>query len=155
MIDLTLRIFGKPKAQPRARARKFGAHASVYDPGTSDHWKYLVAMAAKAHPDFPPEPFDVPLRVDIALFFPRPQRLLRKKSPEAPIPYDKKPDRDNSDKAILDALTQVGLWRDDALVCQGEPQKWYAAKDGRTGAAIRVTDALRTEPILRLTDTLL
>ena len=72
------------------------------------------------------------------VLFPRPARLNRKKDPVGRIPHTSKPDRDNLDKACLDALTQLQLWSDDDQVCAGEVSKWYAAKDERPGAIVRV-----------------
>lgn len=135
-------ISGEPKAQPRPRAfaKKFGAtySARIYDPGTAEGWKGLIAYWAKQHT--PETPMDGPVRVDVDFFFPRPARLMRKKDPEGPIRHTAKPDRDNLDKALLDTLTQLGFWRDDAQVCDGAPRKWYVAKDGTPGARIVIEE---------------
>lgn len=130
------RADGLPKAQPRAKATMRGKHAGVYDPGTSDGWKAIVALAARPHR--PVEPISGPVRVTIDLFFPRPKRLMRKSDPDYPIAHTSKPDRDNCEKAILDALTQDGWWHDDAQVCGGEVCKWYVSKGGRPGVQIEV-----------------
>jgi Holliday junction resolvase RusA-like endonuclease len=82
-----------------------------------------------------------PIQVDIDFFLPRPKRLCRKKDPDGPVPCDAKPDRDNLDKAVLDALTALGAWKDDCQVFNGFVCKWYASKAGRTGAIIRIYPA--------------
>lgn len=127
---------GIPKGQPRVRAFARGGHAAVYDPGTADGWKGSIALAAKSY--LPAIPFNCPIVCNLVFLFPRPARLMRKKDPEGRIPFTGKPDRDNSDKAVLDALTTIGMWRDDALVYDGRITKFYAAKDERTGCHIQI-----------------
>jgi len=129
-------VQGLPKGQPRAKACIRGTHAAVYDPGTAEGWKAQVALAAQ--PFLPPAPLDCPLRLTIVLFFPRPQRLMRAKDPEGPILCTAKPDFDNAAKAIADCLTQIGMWRDDKLVCSHMFEKYYTAKLSRPGAAIQI-----------------
>lgn len=133
---IVFRVDGVPKAQPRARARRSGKHAAVYDPGTAEGWKALVAAAAMPHR--PPVPWDGPIQVDIDFFMPRPKALMRSKDSEGLIPCWKRPDRDNLDKAILDILTQIGMWRDDCQVCGGYIRKWYHGKTGRPGAVVKI-----------------
>lgn len=137
---------GIPKGQPRARSRPRGR--GVYDPGTADGWKGDVQRAMLPH--LPPSPLDGLLRVDIAVYLPRPKtfsKLVReayggtKKIPAGPVYCPSKPDRDNLDKAVLDALVGMGLIRDDALVVAGSISKYYAGAGvygGRTGAEISI-----------------
>lgn len=132
MISFT--AYGVPKGQPRARATIRGKHAGVYDPGTADGWKAIVVAAGRTHR--PDAPLDGPIFVSINLFFPRPKRLMRKCDPDEAIWMTSKPDRDNCDKAILDALTQDGWWHDDAQVCDGFVRKFYVPKNGRPCAVI-------------------
>ncbi len=47
--------------------------------------------------------------------------------PSSPLFHTSKPDRDNLDKLVLDALTGV-FWVDDKVVCQGWLQKEYSDK---------------------------
>jgi Holliday junction resolvase RusA-like endonuclease len=70
------------------------------------------------------------VRVSWIAFFPRPKSLCRKKDPDGPIRHKKKPDRDNLDKTILDALTGV-ICKDDSQVCStGFMEMFYCAKPG-------------------------
>lgn len=137
-------IHGIPKGQPRPRAFVRNGHAAVYDAGTAEGWKSAIAIAAKTMR--PSSPLCGPVRVDAVYCFPRPKRLLRKCSPSGMIPHTAKPDRDNLDKATLDALTQIGFWRDDAQVCDGVTRKVYVAKDeAATGAWIRISVPVEDE----------
>jgi Holliday junction resolvase RusA-like endonuclease len=132
---------GIPKAQPRPRAfaRFIGgkAVARVYEAGTAEAWKGDIARAAQRHR--PARPIEGPIRVDIHFIFPRPKRLLKKKSPAGRIEHTAKPDRDNLDKAALDCLTTLGFWPDDAAVCKGGPEKSYAAIGEQPGAHFIIT----------------
>lgn len=128
------RVDGSPKGQPRPRRSKSGG---VYNPATANGWKRAVEIAARPH--LPPSPLIGPVCVDLDLLLPRPQRLYRKRGPAGEVPATCKPDRDNVDKATLDALTAVGMWRDDAQVCDGRIRKLYHAVGGKPGARITVS----------------
>jgi Holliday junction resolvase RusA-like endonuclease len=110
-IIARFRVDGIPKAQPRPRAfaRRFGTkfQARVYDAGTSEGWKSLVAAAAR--PFLPASPNESPMAVWMSFDLPRPGRLNKKKCSPDPIPATCKPDCDNFAKAILDALTAITL----------------------------------------------
>lgn len=127
-------VSGKPKGQPRPRAFTRGKHAAVYDPGTAEGWKGQVALAAREH--LPATPLDEPVYLSVVFFMPRPARLCRRKDPDGMIPHGAKPDGDNLLKAVLDALTQIGMWRDDSLVAGHRVLKLYHEKGGRPGAHI-------------------
>ena len=128
-------VYGEPKAQarPRAFARKVGGKffARVYDAGTAEHWKSEIATCAR--PFIPEKLLTGPVRVDLEFFFARPKSHYRagKHSNElrkdAPCWHTTKPDKENAEKAVLDALTRLGFWKDDAQVCDGRVTKRYAA----------------------------
>ena len=133
---------GIPKPQPRPRAfamRVKGtgkSSARVYNPGTAEAWKNDIAIAARDH--IPAEPLTGPIFCAIGFYLPRPKRLMRKKDPQHTLYHYRKPDRDNLDKAVLDALTHLGFWHDDAQVCEGGARKLYHTKTGRPGAYITI-----------------
>lgn len=129
-------VQGIPKGQPRPRAFARAGHASVYDPGTAEGWKGAIALAAR--PFLPTTPLNFPLRIDVAFFFPRPAKFMRKKDPEYPISCTAKPDVDNALKAVINCLTTIGMWRDDALICSSTVEKFYTAKESAPGAAIQI-----------------
>lgn len=131
-------VHGEPKGQPRPRAFARGGKARVYDPGTAEAWKGSIALAAGIAIQGPPPMLDAPLRVHVAFYFPRPARLLRKKDPDGLIPHTAKPDSDNAAKAVLDALTAIGMWRDDSLVCSLIAEKFYAARGKPSGALVQI-----------------
>jgi Holliday junction resolvase RusA-like endonuclease len=140
---------GEPKGQPRPRAfaRKFGDKwsARVFDSGTAEGWKGLVAMAAK--PFLPAQPIDRPLALSLHFYFPRPKYHYGRKQgktylkPDAPRYHTAKPDFDNTAKAVADALTQCGLWRDDALIVRCTVHKLYEQPYQRPGVRVLVEEA--------------
>ncbi len=145
-------VDGIPKAQPRPRAfaRKFPSGvvaARVYDAGTAEGWKSLIAEAARPHR--PAAPLEGPIRLDVDFFFPRPQSLNRKKDPDDEIPHTVKPDRDNLEKALLDCLKTIGVLKDDCQVCCGEVRKFYVRKGGRPGALVTIGLPIAPRPTLR------
>lgn len=142
---LTFFVVGLPKGQPRAKACRFGNVSRVYDPGTADEWKMFVRDAANKAWD--KVPWTGPLCVNITIYFPRPKAHFTKKGlrPDAPKFHTSKPDRDNCDKAVLDALTNLGLWKDDSQVATGTIKKLYQIQTntsaGMTGAYVEIKEA--------------
>lgn len=118
-------VNGIPKGQPRPRAFARNGKARVHDPCTAEGWKGLIALAAR--PLLPRTPLAGPIWVDRHFYFPRPKRLQRKRDPIDLIPHTAKPDIDNLDKALFDALTTLGVWRDDSLIFGGLGTKHYVA----------------------------
>ncbi len=139
----TIRVFipGDPKAQPRPR--RAGNRPGVYNPSTADAWKDQVKAAFFSYYDLM---IEGPIICNVKILFPRPQRLMTKKSPDGEIPHIAKPDRDNLDKSILDCLSGknkngkggIGVWKDDCQVYGGQVSKFYCAKDGVPGAWVEV-----------------
>lgn len=124
-------VVGVPKGQPRPRAFAFHGRARIYDPGTAEGWKSEIARAAKHH--LPKEPLEGPLRVSIEFRFPRPKSHFRKVKGQGVLKDDAavfhagKPDADNAAKAVLDAMTTLGFWKDDSQVAILSLAKTYAA----------------------------
>jgi Holliday junction resolvase RusA-like endonuclease len=141
---------GEPVAAPRMRARaylvtdeqkryirdKMGRpvpRAMVYDPGTADMWKGAVAREAKRYR--PPEPFEGPIHCRLEFRIQRPKSHFRTGRfaalllPDAPPWPASKPDADNYEKAVLDALTGI-MWGDDGQVCKVETIKFFSSSPG-------------------------
>ena len=129
MDSIVFTVDVTPKGQPRARAATANGKAWVYTPSSAAPYKLAVkAEAAKHRPE---KPIEGPVCADITFTFPRPKSHYRKDGTlkeGAPVFHTKKPDRDNCDKAVLDAITQVGgFWNDDAQVCDGRLLKVYGS----------------------------
>lgn len=128
---MTLYVMGRPKAQPRARRSKSGG---MYTPSTADEWKTAIIDAAvRAGLTHRPKG---PVAVKIRFELPRPKRLAFAKDP---VPHVAKPDVDNLEKAVLDALTTAGAWLDDSQVYDIRSTKLYAERDANPGAWIFLT----------------
>lgn len=141
-------VQGHPKGQPRMRAfaRRMGEKviARVYDGGSAEGWKGQVALAAKEY--LPVPPFEIPVVLHLEFYFPRPRSHYRagKRSAElrdsAPGYFTSRPDADNLSKAVMDALTVLRMWRDDAQVVHLIARKLY--DDGRgPGCIISIREA--------------
>jgi Holliday junction resolvase RusA-like endonuclease len=119
-------VNGVPKAQPRPRMTASG---HVYNPSSADAWKEQVKASFYScrRPTI-----TAPVRLRVSFFLPRPKGM--KTAGEYAVPHGKKPDVDNLLKAVMDAMTDAGVWKDDALVYATEVSKWYANR--KTGAQI-------------------
>lgn len=131
-----------PVSQPRQRHRiqktAVGAFVRNYTPAKHrvNDFKATVRLAAAQAYSGPP--LTGPLSLTAVFVFPRPSRLLWKKRPMPRLPHSVKPDRDNCEKALLDALKGT-LFVDDAQVCDGPIQKCYAAGDEQPHVEVVVT----------------
>ena len=125
-------VHGEPKAQPRPKAFARNGKAGIYDPGTAEGWKGAIAASLQAHAG---KAITDALRVDLVFYFPRPKshfgtgKNATTLKLSAPIWHTKKPDIDNLEKAVYDALSEksgIGLWKDDTQVVKSRPEKRYA-----------------------------
>lgn len=100
---------------------KFGTkwQARVYDAGTAEGWKSQIATSWKENKPADFVQFTGPVGLFITFLIPRPKsHFLRSGLREtAPFYCMKKPDVDNYAKAVMDALTVLGVFVDDSLVC--------------------------------------
>lgn len=129
-MRIDLEIPGIPIAQPRVKATAFGKRARVYTPNTNGIADYKAAIRMVAHAAFTGELLDCPVRVNCEFVFPRPAghygtgRNSGVLKASAPIYHTSLRDRDNLDKAVLDALSGVVL-SNDKCVCDGRITKRY------------------------------
>lgn len=151
-IEIVINVCGIPKGQPRPKAFSRGGHARVYDPGTAEGWKGLVALAARPAKDDPasgPMPMLGPLKVTMAFRMPRPAAHFGRRGGApylkdgAPLWHTSTPDADNLAKAVMDALTQLGFWRDDAQVAVLKVSKVYS---DLSGVMIAITPLGQAQP---------
>jgi crossover junction endodeoxyribonuclease RusA len=123
-------VNGIPKPQPRPRMTALG---HVYNPHSADTWKETVKVNFL---QCLRSPITGPVHLKVSFFLPRPKRLTDDTEESRRIPHVKKPDVDNLLKSTMDAMTEAGVWKDDALVFATSVEKWYARK--KTGAQIIV-----------------
>lgn len=142
MNPLSFTVIGEPAAQPRPRAAFRGRHAGIYMPRTADAWKTLVKLECAKVWDR--HKFDGPLFVGMIFWMQRPKSHFRANGqlkPAAEQAYHTgRPDTDNLAKAVMDALTDLGVWSDDSQVYMLSVAKHYssAAQDHIVGADIMI-----------------
>jgi Holliday junction resolvase RusA-like endonuclease len=125
MRSLVYSVFveGTPRPQPRPRKGKYG---NFYNPGTADTWKEAVQAAFLVQR----KPFiEKPVNLKIHFFFHKAQGLHGQC-----LPHTGKPDIDNLVKPVMDAISKMRLWKDDALVKKAEAGKYWTP--GKSGAQI-------------------
>ena len=137
---------GDPKGQPRPRACAFkvgGSYtARMYDAGTSDEWKAAVVKAGTRHR--PAAPLTGAVKVCLSFYFARPRahffsgKRAADRRDLAPVAHTTKPDADNLAKAVLDAMTVAGWWKDDSQVTPILISKFYANQERGPGVLITV-----------------
>lgn len=133
-------VLGDPKGQPRPRACavRIGGKvtARVYNPDVAERWKLQVAHALGP----PSRCIEGPVAIRVDLFFGRPKRLMTRQLMGSMVRHTVRPDSDNVAKAVLDAMTDLGWWRDDSQVCELLVTKWYAAAGESPGARIMLEE---------------
>ena len=140
-------VKGVPKGQPRPRAFVRGTRAAVYDPGTAEGWKGDVARACA---ELEGRCLIAPLSVRLSFYLPRPKshfRSNRQLKESSPVwLHAGKPDVDNLAKAVLDALTGIRAWRDDAQVCEMQVSRHYECPAKMsTGCLISISELMEVE----------
>jgi Holliday junction resolvase RusA-like endonuclease len=114
-------VLGKAIAQPRHRVACQGGYPRVYLPHDHPVHEYKLRIVDGArHANIPL--IEGPIRIDIMFSFKRKGNKPR----EFKI---SKPDLDNLDKAVMDALTDAGVWGDDAQVVEKHSLKVWNTTD--------------------------
>lgn len=111
-----------------------GYRVLLFTPDTTRDYERKIAEWARDA--LPSAPIDGPLLLEVWAFFPRPERLMGRKHPNGPVLHDKRPDLDNIDKAIQDAIKRH--LRDDAQFCDLELHKRYTERNGLPRVCLRI-----------------
>lgn len=112
-ISIKVFVPGLPIAQPRQRHTKDGRN---YTPTKHPVRVFKTMVAYAVMREYSGELWDGPIKLDLALWFPRPKAKIWAKKPMPREWHTAKPDADNVLKAITDALKNI-LWKDDSQVC--------------------------------------
>lgn len=112
--SIKLCVHMEPVAKARARVGKFGA----YTPTKTVAAEGMIRMAFMASKQKKIEG-KVPLRLDATFYMKRPKSVKKDV-----IWHIKRPDKDNLEKLVKDALNNYA-YDDDSQICAGEVQKQY------------------------------
>lgn len=130
---------GLPVSEPRKRVAVRGGFAKVYTPTDSPVNAYKAAVRLIASKQFRDGPLTGPLKVDIQFVLPRPKSKRWKNKEMEREPHYTRPDKDNLEKAVLDALHGIAF-HDDAQVADGRTRKWIAAGDELPGTHVVISE---------------
>jgi Holliday junction resolvase RusA-like endonuclease len=130
VVLYNLFVNGVPKPQPRHRTARNG---HVYTPHSADLWKQQINDVFKPCLK---SMITAPVCLRVSFFLPIPKTVEKDMENEGVscVPHAKKPDNDNLLKAVMDQLTRLGVWKDDAQVYANDTSKWYCK--GKLGAQI-------------------
>lgn len=124
-------VAGTPRPQPRPRFVKGRVISTASKPAKL--WRVVVERAARdAMRALELEPFEGAVRLDVVFSFAAPASARERIGQ----PHTQRRDLDNLMKAIMDAMTDAKVWRDDGQVSAGLISKVW---DDRSGATVRVT----------------
>lgn len=121
-----------PVAQPRQRHRiiksKNGGEEFVmnYTPKSDPVNAFKASVAYATKQEYSGPVLDEPIGVYCVFVFPRPKYMVWKTKPMPREWLPKKPDDDNLEKGVWDALSGI-IWRDDSLICRNFTEKCYAS----------------------------
>jgi len=119
MRSLAFQVFGDPVPQGSKRAFVVKNRAVVVDDNKAPLWSWRTAVVDAARAELNGEAPDLgPVRVTLMFFLRQPKR------PKAPVPITK-PDVDKLARAVLDGMTDAGVFRDDSQVTTLTVRKRY------------------------------
>lgn len=122
---------GEPQGKGRPRIGKMGNHARMFTPTKTVAYEGLVALAAQDVMQGR-ELLQGAVLVEMKIFVSIPQSMSKKRKTLAlagEIFPTKKPDIDNVEKAIFDAINGV-VWKDDVQVVDVFKRKRYGETPG-------------------------
>jgi Holliday junction resolvase RusA-like endonuclease len=119
-------FIGVPKAQGRPRFTRRGKFVTTYDPKDSANYKNNVAAQIVAqNPVLIPQ--GTPIKLTLGFTLPRPKYHYGAKGLKDRFEFARhvsKPDLDNLEKAVKDAMTGI-VWHDDSQVYFTVKEKVY------------------------------
>lgn len=91
-----------------------------------EYLQYKERLSWAARQKHKDEPITGPIKVNLTFYMPMPESWsgVKKRRMEG-APHTTKPDRDNLEKGVCDALNKI-VWKDDGQVCDGRTRKFYS-----------------------------
>jgi len=142
--EFSMFVTGEPKPQARPRFARVGNFVKTYSPKSV----FFALVHNEAVLKGPALPMLGPLSLKLQFYMPRPLALQRGKG-AARVWHESRPDLDNMEKAVMDAMTQARVWNDDGQVCEKSSAKVLAPIDGeqRPGVFVWVAQILDVEGV--------
>lgn len=116
-------IPGVPVAKGRPRFARQGKFVVAYTPKKTKDWEEHVKWASIEHR--PDKPLEGALRINLDFCMPRPKSI-----PKHKIHHTKRPDLDNLQKSVIDALQNAALFKDDSQFVRKTATKYYSSVPG-------------------------
>lgn len=116
-----------------------GNRPLMWTPATADAFKAATAIAAREVVPASETPIRKPVSIWMAFYMPRPKRLCGRRAPSGRIPHDTKPDIDNLQKALIDALVDCGILHDDRIVWSVGAAKFYCEIEDHPRAEVLIS----------------
>ena len=129
--SITISVVGLPA--PQGSKRHVGNGIVIESSKRVAPWRESVKSAAVEAMGGIALRLDGPLYLLVTFYMPRP------KKPKAHMP-DRAPDLSKLIRSTEDALTEAGVWADDARVVRVEAEKRYCEPNQHTGAIIVVKE---------------
>lgn len=136
MTTITFTVEGTPVTQ--GSLKHIGKGRMIHDHSTAlNKWRTQITIAAR-HAWAGREPINQPCTIYATVYLPRPQshygtgRNTGKVKPSAPPLPHKRFDSDKLLRAINDAITESGVWRDDSRATDMHIAKRYSDHPGAT-----------------------
>lgn len=139
---LVFTVHGTPR--PKARGRIIRGRVVTTTQKTEKLWRLAVLRAVKEALALRGDPvpiFRSAVRVSMVFTF-EPSGSRRDL---IGTPHTHKPDKDNLEKLVLDAMEKAGVFRNDSQVAMGPTEKWWGERAGVVVLAEPV-DATRARP---------
>lgn len=131
MITLVFSVEGEPKGKGRPRFSKVGGFVKTYTDQKTRDYESLISQAARTAMGETP-PMEGPISVSMYFRLPIPKSTPKKRVASllgGLVRPTKKPDLDNMNKAILDAMNGI-VYKDDSQVVTIHSKKVYSTHAG-------------------------
>lgn len=126
--SISFTYLGEPKAQTRPRATRVGGGIRMYDQSSDIKSSLANAVIMQLGKDF--RPLTGSLSFELKFYRSYPKSFSKKKQILAEMGIlrpNKKPDIDNYEKLVYDAIKGI-LYHDDGLVVKSVSEKFYSIK---------------------------
>jgi crossover junction endodeoxyribonuclease RusA len=144
MVDVPLPLIafvaGKPAPQGSKKAlhhKQSGKIVTMESSKAVKPWRESIRHALLDDQGLPRATFTGAVLVELRFVMPRPASTPKRSTP----PAVKRPDIDKLARAVLDAVSSAGVWKDDSQVTQLSAMKRLADLDETAGLHIAIRDA--------------